>query len=67
MNESMVTFLALMDVCKWIRQNPPAKFPQEDFEIWCDIFAGGENEDPEGVKIMSYFINRIKKEAQQHG
>ena len=55
-NPTTIIMAALQEACKWIRQNPPAYFPDDDYEMHLRICCGGLTRDPDGNEYVNYFI-----------
>lgn len=51
-----ITLQALKLACEFIRNNPPADFPKEDFENHIAIMAGGGSRDPKGLEYVNFFL-----------
>ncbi len=59
-----VLYDALKLAGKWIRNNPPADFPEEDSDIHFRIIAGGIIRDPDGKEYVNYFIDKAIKNKE---
>jgi hypothetical protein len=55
---------ALLMASEFIRQNPPAMFPDNDYSELVMITAGGLDRDPDGREYAAYFINKAIKELR---
>ena len=57
-----IALRALELACEFIRKNPPAAFPEEDFENHISMLAGGEKRDPKGMEYVQFFLIKAMEE-----
>ena len=58
MTEIDIVYKALELAGEWIRNNPPAYFPDEKYMEYVQLFADGCNRDPKGKEFVWYFLDQ---------
>ena len=58
MTEIDIVYKALELAGEWIRNNPPAYFPDEKYMECVQLFANGHNRDPKGKEFVWYFLDQ---------
>ena len=56
-----ICIIALMDMGKFLRENPPPLECNIPFEIYIKILTGGFDRDPNGLEFVSYFLNKAEE------